>query len=94
MPHLVRKLEQIGAAIARQSLARRLDIGEIHNARAEFPCLLIGSEMDVTWRAATAVFQHAEMQGELQLLRIRQLLVAKHQHGVFMHARMNRRDLV
>jgi hypothetical protein len=34
------------------------------------------------------------MQGECQLLLIRQLLVAKHQHGVFIHARVNRRDLV
>src|SRR5580658_3652883 len=94
MPQLIRELEQIRPALRRQRLSGRLDIREIHDAGAEFPCFLIGAEMDVTGGAAAAVFKLAELQGEPQLFLIGQLLVVKYQNRVLAHAGVNGRDLI
>jgi hypothetical protein len=45
-------------------------------------------------RAAAGFLQFTKMQREAELLLVRQGLIAKHQHGVFSHSRVDRRNLI
>ena len=73
----------MGAAVARQRLAVLAEVGNVVQPRRQAVVFLLGDG------AAARALALAEIQSKGQLLFVRDVLVAKQQHGVFVHARFN-----
>src|SRR5882757_3525985 len=80
MPKAVAEIEQMGAVIFRQRLAVLAEIGDVVQAGCEPIVFLLGHG------AAARLFAFAKIQRERQLLLVANVLVAKQQHGIFVHA--------
>lgn len=91
MPQSVGQLEQMGAAVRWQRLAGAVDIGEIADPAPQGAGLVVAAEMNVPIEAALPLpFDLAEMQGEGELLLVGELLAAIDQHGMAVHAGLDR----
>src|ERR1700727_765392 len=80
MPQAVAEIEQMGAVIARQRLAVLAEIGDVVESGGEAVIFALGD------RATAGAFALTEIPGKNQLLVVRDVLVAKQQHGIFVHA--------
>src|ERR1700721_4010633 len=80
MPQAVAEIEQMGAVIARQRLAVLAEIGDVVESGGEAVIFALGD------RAAAGALALTEIPGKNQLLFVRDVLVAKQQHGIFVHA--------
>src|SRR5204863_1330662 len=65
-----------------------VEVGKIRDARAE-PLVLAFSDMS----RRIVIFELSKIACELDLLLVREVLVAKDQHGILVHARLDRIDL-
>ena len=83
MPQAVAEIEKMGTAVARQRLAVLAEVGNVVQPRRQAVVFLLGDG------AAARALALAEIQSKGQLLFVRDVLVAKQQHGVFVHARFN-----
>src|SRR5258708_21662690 len=89
MPQPVAELEKPDPGVGRDDVAVLVEIGEIGDALRR-PLLDLFADMA---RAAVGL-ERAELTGEGELLFVAQILVAKHQHRIFVHAGLNRGDLI
>src|SRR4051812_2598810 len=80
MPQAVAEIEKVGAVVARQRLAVLAEIGDVVQSGTEAVILLLG---DV---AATRILALAEIERKGHLLFVGNILIAKQEHGVFVHA--------
>jgi hypothetical protein len=80
MPQAVAEIEQMGAVFARQRLAVLAEVGDVVQPRGEAVVFPLGDG------AAACIFAFAEIAREYQLLVVGDILIAKQQHGVFVHA--------
>ena len=89
MPQPVAELEEPDPILVGHDVAVLVEVGEIRDARAE-PMVLALSDMP----RRVVILELAEMAGERDLLLVGDVLVAKDEHGIFVHARLDRSDLL
>ena len=88
MPQPVAQLEEPHPILVGHDVAVLVEVGKIRDPRAE-PLVLASSDMP----RRIVIFELPEMAGERDLLFVREVLVAKDQHGIFVHARLDHIDL-
>jgi len=89
MPQPVAELEEPDPVLGGNDGAALVEVREIGDAGAN-PRIAIFADM----AGRLVALQLAEMPGERDLLRVAEILVAEHQHGVAVHAGLDRGDLV
>ena len=89
MPQPVGQLEEPNSVFSRHDVPVLVEVGEIGDARAE---ALLLAFSDMPWRVVA--LQLAEMAGKRDLLFIGDVLVAEDQHGIFVHASLDRGNLL
>src|SRR5271168_2786983 len=80
MPEAVAEIEEMGAVFTWQRLAVFAEIGDVIESGSKAVVLLLGDG------AAAGGLTLTEVQGESQLLFVRNVLVGEQQHGVLVHA--------
>src|SRR5204863_633594 len=85
MPQPVAQLEEPYPILVGHDVAVLVEVGKIRDARPE-PLVLAYSDMP----RSVVVFELPEMAGERDLLLVGKVLVTKDQHGIFVHARLDR----
>ena len=88
MPEHVTQVEQPHAGLAAERLPVAAEVRDVVHAGLQALVLGLG---DV---AAARIFEPPEILAERHLLLVGDLLVVEHEHGVTVHARLDRRDLV
>ena len=84
MPQPIAQRIETPPIVPRERLVISVEVRHIGERRIETQLLRLGD------RIAARVFQVTEIQRERQLRFVGQMLVAKHQHGVAIHARLDR----
>ena len=88
MPQPVAQLEEPDPILVGHDVAVLVEVGEIRDAGAE-PLVLAFSDMP----RRVVILELPEMAGERDLLLVGEVLVAEDQHGILVHARLDRSDL-